>query len=67
MDERWSARVEGAEAVISRTLECAICCKRRRDRCHICLGTGIRTAEFRITVEAALDLHRSLSTALAAR
>jgi hypothetical protein len=65
-DESWTVRIEGSEAVLLRTLECQICCKRRRDRCHICGGTGIRTAEYRITVEAAAELYRSLSLALPA-
>lgn len=63
-DESWEARIDGTEVLLVRTVECVICCKRKRDRCHVCLGSGWRQVEHRLPVTAAQVLLSQLSLAL---
>jgi len=55
--ERWSARTSSAgEVTLERDHECPACCKRRRERCSVCGGTGTWRQEFVIDADAARGL-----------
>lgn len=60
MTGAWTALRIGDRVVLRRTVECVVCCKRKRDTCGICNGTGLRVVDVALTVEEA----RALSVAL---
>lgn len=64
-DERWGARASSSgEVTLERDHECPACCKRRRERCGVCGGTGTWRQEFVIHAEAAEALASALGAAL---
>lgn len=45
LTERWSFVSTADGPAIRHAHSCVVCCKRKRDRCHVCNGTGIRTVD----------------------
>lgn len=63
--DAWTVRREGSGYVLIRDLECQVCCKRKRESCRICGGTGRRQVTFDAIPRAeALELFRGLGLAL---
>lgn len=62
--DAWTVARSGAGLVLTRDLECQICCKRKRDRCSICHGTGRRTVPYELTADAARALLAELRAVL---
>lgn len=65
--ERWTCRRSSIDEVtLERDVACPACCKRRRDRCNVCGGSGTWRQEFVVDVEAARGLRDALSLVLRA-
>lgn len=59
----WFVR-QGERMVIVRRVDCVVCCPRKRPRCSVCFGTGIREAEYEISQDDAKALVGFLQNAL---
>lgn len=59
----WFVR-QGEQLLVVRRVPCVVCCPRKRPRCPVCLGTGIREAEYEISHEDAKALVGLLQSAL---
>jgi hypothetical protein len=60
MNAEFSATRADGYVVLVRTVECVVCCKRKRAACEICKGTGLRRVEHTLTRAAALQLGQQL-------
>ena len=56
----WFARRGATSVEIVRRVPCVMCCARKRHRCQICFGTGIRDAVYEIGAEDASGLAADL-------
>jgi len=61
----WDAQKDAQCLVVVRRVPCVVCCPRKRARCPICVGTGIREARYEISTADAIVLRDRLTAMLA--
>lgn len=64
IDDRWAFVSDAAGLALTRDVECIACCKRKRDRCEVCHGTGRRNVRHELTRADAERLWRELGEAI---
>ncbi len=63
----WFVADDPSGLAVVRKVPCVVCCPRKRPRCPVCMGTGIREARYEISLEDAATLRDELTAMLLRR